>query len=201
MLNAVYSSTSAPPTAELEPITQDYTQLDEVDMGMSYLELQQYGQLRKQQRAGPVSMFRALVSRWGPGSERGLAISEVNNAASRALLALSCVMMHGARAQLRLSLLLSGVLLNDVYLWNRQVAAKVKKFFFFYSINRHKMTTLTPAYHAEDYCPEDNRHDLRQFLYNPSWKWQFRSIDTMQEQYEREAKMRSDGGRLLAPPR
>jgi hypothetical protein len=43
-----------------------------------------------------------------------------------------------------------------------QVAEKVKKFFFYYSINRHKMTTLTPSYHAEDYSPEDNRHDLRQ---------------------------------------
>ena len=29
------------------------------------------------------------------------------------------------------------------------VAAKVKRFFFFYSANRHKMTTLTPSYHAE----------------------------------------------------
>ncbi len=46
-----------------------------------------------------------------------------------------------------------------------QVAEKVKKFFFYYSINRHKMTTLTPSYHAEDYSPEDNRHDLRQVLY------------------------------------
>ena len=26
---------------------------------------------------------------------------------------------------------------------------KVKRFFFYYSINRHKMTTLTPSYHAE----------------------------------------------------
>ena len=29
-----------------------------------------------------------------------------------------------------------------------QVAEKVKKFFFEYARNRHKMTTLTPAYHA-----------------------------------------------------
>eukprot|EP00179_Madagascaria_erythrocladioides_P029989 CAMPEP_0198331912 /NCGR_PEP_ID=MMETSP1450-20131203/17916_1 /TAXON_ID=753684 ORGANISM="Madagascaria erythrocladiodes, Strain CCMP3234" /NCGR_SAMPLE_ID=MMETSP1450 /ASSEMBLY_ACC=CAM_ASM_001115 /LENGTH=30 /DNA_ID= /DNA_START= /DNA_END= /DNA_ORIENTATION= len=28
------------------------------------------------------------------------------------------------------------------------------------------MTTLTPSYHAENYSPEDNRFDLRQFLYN-----------------------------------
>ncbi|CAI7894106.1 unnamed protein product, partial [Closterium sp. NIES-54] len=30
-----------------------------------------------------------------------------------------------------------------------EIAAKVKAFFRFYSVNRHKMTTLTPSYHAE----------------------------------------------------
>ncbi|XP_067414314.1 glutamine-dependent NAD(+) synthetase isoform X2 [Emydura macquarii macquarii] len=59
----------------------------------------------------------------------------------------------------------------------REVASKVKHFFRMYSVNRHKMTTLTPAYHAENYSPEDNRFDLRPFLYNSAWSWQFRSID------------------------
>ncbi|XP_053545206.1 glutamine-dependent NAD(+) synthetase [Bombina bombina] len=59
----------------------------------------------------------------------------------------------------------------------RQVAEKVKYFFRMYSINRHKMTTLTPAYHAESYSPDDNRFDLRPFLYNTAWPWQFRCID------------------------
>eukprot|EP01127_Copromyxa_protea_P020271 TRINITY_DN6753_c0_g1_i2.p1 TRINITY_DN6753_c0_g1~~TRINITY_DN6753_c0_g1_i2.p1 ORF type:complete len:476 (+),score=106.47 TRINITY_DN6753_c0_g1_i2:396-1823(+) len=57
------------------------------------------------------------------------------------------------------------------------VAEKVKKFFKFYAINRHKMTVLTPAYHAESYSPDDNRFDLRPFLYNPKWTWQFEKID------------------------
>merc|ERR1719412_345066 len=57
------------------------------------------------------------------------------------------------------------------------IAAKVKLFFRFYSINRHKMTVLTPAYHAETYSPDDNRFDHRPFLYNASWGWQFRAID------------------------
>ena len=39
----------------------------------------------------------------------------------------------------------------------QQVADKVKRFFFYYSINRHKMTTITPSYHAEAYSPDDNR--------------------------------------------
>jgi len=59
------------------------------------------------------------------------------------------------------------------------VAAKVKRFFFFYSVNRHKMCTITPAYHAEAYSPDDNRFDLRQFLYNTKWDRQFAVIDCM----------------------
>lgn len=58
-----------------------------------------------------------------------------------------------------------------------KVAEKVKRFFRAYSINRHKMTTLTPAYHAENYSPDDNRFDLRPFLYNTHWSWQMRLID------------------------
>lgn len=38
-----------------------------------------------------------------------------------------------------------------------QIAEKVKLFFFEYARNRHKMTTLTPSYHAEAYSPDDNR--------------------------------------------
>eukprot|EP01130_Rhizamoeba_saxonica_P017339 TRINITY_DN8375_c0_g1_i1.p1 TRINITY_DN8375_c0_g1~~TRINITY_DN8375_c0_g1_i1.p1 ORF type:complete len:738 (-),score=143.11 TRINITY_DN8375_c0_g1_i1:13-2226(-) len=59
------------------------------------------------------------------------------------------------------------------------VAEKVKFFFRMYSINRHKMTTLTPSYHACNYSPDDNRYDLRQFLYRTSWPWQFKKIDEM----------------------
>jgi NAD+ synthase (glutamine-hydrolysing) len=62
------------------------------------------------------------------------------------------------------------------------VAAKVKRFFYFYAANRHKATTLTPAYHAESYSPDDNRHDLRPFLYNTKWARQFKTIDEMCEE-------------------
>eukprot|EP00111_Clytia_hemisphaerica_P001503 TCONS_00004305-protein len=57
------------------------------------------------------------------------------------------------------------------------IADKVKTFFKKYAINRHKMTTVTPSYHAEAYSPDDNRFDMRPFLYRTSWPWQFRSID------------------------
>uniref|UniRef100_A0A7S2W193 Glutamine-dependent NAD(+) synthetase n=1 Tax=Rhizochromulina marina TaxID=1034831 RepID=A0A7S2W193_9STRA len=67
-----------------------------------------------------------------------------------------------------------------VHIWKHLsptvVADKVLFFFKQYSINRHKMTTLTPSYHAENYSPDDNRFDLRQFLYNTSWSRQTRTI-------------------------
>merc|ERR1712029_251061 len=64
------------------------------------------------------------------------------------------------------------------------VAEKVKLFFRFYSINRHKMTVLTPSYHAESYSPDDNRFDHRPFLYNATWTWQFRAIDDARNRHE-----------------
>lgn len=78
-----------------------------------------------------------------------------------------------------------------VYEWDhlppREVADKVKRFFRYYAINRHKMTTLTPSYHAESYSPDDNRFDLRQFLYNTRWTWQFRRIDQIVAALEKES--------------
>ncbi len=60
-----------------------------------------------------------------------------------------------------------------------EVAMKVKRFFIYYSINRHKQTTLTPSYFAESYSPDDNRFDLRPFLYPVAWSRQFRDIDAL----------------------
>jgi len=59
------------------------------------------------------------------------------------------------------------------------VLAKVKHFFTYYAINRHKTTVLTPSYHAENYSPDDNRFDHRQFLYNIFWPWQYRKMEEM----------------------
>ena len=132
---ALIDVVNAPPTAELEPITENYHQKDEIDMGMTYDELSKFGILRKVHRCGPVRMFEKLVYEWG-------------------------------------------------HLSPTIVAEKVKRFFFYYSVNRHKMTTMTPSYHAELYSPEDNRFDLRQFLYNVRWSWQFRKIDQLVKNLE-----------------
>jgi len=61
--------------------------------------------------------------------------------------------------------------------FDEQVAQKVKDFYFYHAINRHKMTTLTPSYHAESYSPDDNRFDLRPFLQNARFDEQFKAID------------------------
>jgi NAD+ synthase (glutamine-hydrolysing) len=66
-------------------------------------------------------------------------------------------------------------------LWNKlpaiEVASKVKKFFVRYSQNRHKATVMTPALHMQPFSIDDNRNDLRPFLYNNRWECQFRAID------------------------
>ena len=127
---------NATPTAELEPITKDYVQSDEIDMGMTYEELSVFGYLRKVDKCGPYSMFLKLLHDWTPK------------------------------------------------LTPAQVAEKVKRFFFFYAINRHKQTVLTPSYHAEQYSPDDNRFDLRPFLINPRFPWAFKKIDEVVAQCE-----------------
>lgn len=63
----------ATPTAELEPITENYVQADEVDMGMTYDELTEFGRLRKVYKCGPYSMFTKLVHTWSDKLE----VSEV----------------------------------------------------------------------------------------------------------------------------
>ncbi|XP_066556688.1 glutamine-dependent NAD(+) synthetase [Amia ocellicauda] len=139
-LTALCSIMSAPPTAELEPLSDgQILQTDESDMGMTYSELSVFGRLRKIAKCGPYSMFCKLIHTW----------REICSPA--------------------------------------QVATKVKHFFRMHSINRHKMTTVTPAYHAENYSPDDNRYDLRPFLYNTRWPWQFRCIDEQVSKLENEA--------------
>ncbi|PVH16920.1 NAD+ synthetase [Candidozyma duobushaemuli] len=130
----------ATPTAELEPITEDYVQSDEIDMGMSYLELSRFGKLRKVENCGPESMFVKLYHEWSQ--------PPFNYSAAT-------------------------------------IADKVKRFWFFYAVNRHKMTTMTPSYHAEQYSPDDNRFDLRPFLINPRFPLASKNIDQLVKNIEK----------------
>ncbi|CDQ93158.1 unnamed protein product [Oncorhynchus mykiss] len=103
-LTALRSIMAAPPTAELEPLTDgQVSQTDEPDIGMTYSELSVIGRIRKISKCGPYSM--------------------------------SCKLIHTWREVLS----------------PPQGAVKVKHFFQMYSVNRHKMTTVTPSYHTESY--------------------------------------------------
>lgn len=75
----------------------------------------------------------------------------------------------------------------------KQVAEKVKRFFHYYAINRHKMTTITPSLHCNDYSPDDNRFDLRPFLYPPFFQSiGFKCID--QDLAKMESKQKGSTG-------
>ena len=55
---SIDSFLNAVPTAELEPISEAYTQTDEEDIGLSYNELNDIGKLRKIDRCGPYFMYK-----------------------------------------------------------------------------------------------------------------------------------------------
>merc|ERR1719421_978106 len=73
---------------------------------------------------------------------------------------------------------------------DEKVAQKVKDFYHRNAIHRHKMTTLTPSYHAENYSPDDNRFDLRPFLIKPSFDVQFAAIDELVQKVQQAKKSR-----------
>lgn len=76
----------------------------------------------------------------------------------------------------------------------REIADKVMRFFRFYSLNRHKAVILTPSPHMSAYNPDDNRHDLRPFLYVVNWPWQFDKIKAHVEEMEKRlAEKKEDG--------
>lgn len=163
---------NAVPTAELRPETQKEgeveVQSDEKDMGMSYQELGDLGYCRKVEHCGPLSTFLKLRSKWAHKTadwtspeDNGIAITP------------------SIRVKVQPTT------------FDEKVAQKVKDFYFYNAINRHKMTTLTPSYHAENYSPDDNRFDLRQFLYRPSFDVQFAAIDEIVARSKAEAARRS----------
>jgi NAD+ synthase (glutamine-hydrolysing) len=60
----------------------------------------------------------------------------------------------------------------------RDVYRKVRDFMYYYAVNRHKMTTMTPGLYLESYTPDDNRYDLRPFLY-PRFTFEHRKIENL----------------------
>lgn len=162
---------SAVPTAELEPISKDYVQSDEADMGMTYEELSIFGRLRKVQRLGPWSMYEALRNYWGkPKPENDDAHGESESHLSP----------DSAHAQI-----------HGRGLSPREVYEKVRRFYYFFNVNRHKQTILPPSLHLEEYSPDDNRFDLRPFLLPPmagSWPVQKIEEDVARREKEMNGK-------------
>jgi len=189
--------TRAPPTAELEPITESYVQSDEADMGMSYEELGVYGRLRKVYRCGPVEMYQRLVALWGKPREAEPIEGEPAAAAAATkgdTHAGGSAVPAAASPSGAASPVPFGTLVARPALTPTEVMTKVRRFFYFYSVNRHKLTTLTPSYHAESYSPEDNRFDLRPFLYNTAWSRQFAVLQRLAEQDEKAFQARQAAG-------
>jgi NAD+ synthase (glutamine-hydrolysing) len=151
---------NAVPTAELRPDKFEgdkkvEEQSDENDMGMSYDELGDLGYYRKVEKCGPLATFLKLRAKWA--HKQGEWNSPADN--DRAI-------TPSIRAKAR-----------PPKTFDEKVAQKVKDFYFYNAINRHKMTTLTPSYHAENYSPDDNRFDLRPFLFPSAFEAQFAAID------------------------
>ncbi|ODA77736.1 hypothetical protein RJ55_06338 [Drechmeria coniospora] len=69
-----------------------------------------------------------------------------------------------------------------------KIAEKCMRFFRHYSMQRHKSTILTPSVHLSAYNPDDNRADLRPFLYVVNWPFQFGKIREHAEELERMLK-------------
>ncbi len=57
----------------------------------------------------------------------------------------------------------------------------------YFGIDRYKITVLTPSYHAEHCSLEDNRYDLRPFLY-PVLSRAYQKIERTVLRMEREGK-------------
>jgi len=147
----------AQPSAELTGAEGE--QSDAADMGMTYDELGDLGYCRKVEKCGPLSTFLKLRDRWNDGRELSPSIRATGLGLKPST---DCIAASGLAAP---------------ETFDEQVAQKVKDFYFFNCINRHKMTTLTPSYHAENYSPDDNRFDLRPFLTSPRFEMQFKAID------------------------
>ena len=158
-LPCLRSFLNAVPTAELEPITEAYVQSDEADMGMTYDELSALGRARKVLKLGPFGTFQRMVYEWR--SNRPQAAGDDAPRLGPRQVA-EKVGLH--------MLFRSNKIMLTVF--------QVKRFYHYYRINRHKMTTLTPALHCNDYSPDDNRFDQRPFLLPQAFgSWEYKKID------------------------
>ncbi|KAG6371717.1 hypothetical protein JVT61DRAFT_9062 [Boletus reticuloceps] len=78
-----------------------------------------------------------------------------------------------------------------VHEWGSFLLPVKIKNFFEHAWNRHKVTALTPSYHAESYSPDDNRtRDLTRLLQRPTDGWRVRQDSTSVEPGTRQGQDR-----------
>ena len=127
----------ATPTAELTATT-GRPQTDEDEIGLSYNQIYYFGKLRSY-GYGMIKMFNHIVQNLDKEDVRKLIIPEST---------------------------ISNKKLNNTNKILEYIKDKLKRFYHRYRINRHKTVILTPSVHLLP-SPDDNRFDLRQFLYPP----------------------------------
>ena len=65
------------------------------------------------------------------------------------------------------------IIYTELYGDMEELATKIKRFFTHYGNNRHKCATLPPSFHYDPESCDDNRYDMRPWLYATDWSYQF----------------------------
>jgi NAD+ synthase (glutamine-hydrolysing) len=97
------------------------------------IRLSVFGRLRKIGRLGPWGTFEKLVHLWSLPPPSGDVAAEKTEASHQ-----NAQIVHAIHGR---------------SLTPREVMDKVARFWHYHFVNRHKMTVLTPSYHAEAYSP------------------------------------------------
>jgi len=146
---------------EEQPKVSSGIQDDEVAIGMSYADLYKLGIMRKRDRLGPIGMYKAMLKEYMGGP-----ITVINETAEK----------PEDRKKVE-------------WATPTKIAQKLKVFWKNYGIHRNKMTILTPGIHTTNYSPDDNRFDLRPFLYpNMDFSYQIKVVEAMAARDEANAK-------------
>ena len=136
----------ATPTAELSAMKEGARpQTDEDEIGLSYNQIYYFGKLRSY-GYGMIKMFNHIVQNLDKKDVKELIIPQLT---------------------------INNKKLNNTNKILEYIKDKLKIFYHRYRINRHKTVILTPSVHVLP-SPDDNRFDLRPFLYPPF---------TLQEKY------------------
>lgn len=82
---------------------------------------------------------------------------------------------------------------KETYENAEDLAVKIKRFFTHYANNRHKTTILPPCFYYDPESCDDNRYDMRPWIYATDWSYQFDIID----ERVREIKLKIDEHMML----